>query len=805
MTAVMQRMSSFAAHPFVRWFLKPRRLPLYYAVIILTGIFYHYAPSVTWLWLILALAVESALFKLFDFVKKHPFLGGIAYLGTGFLFMVLALWMMSAGYDGALFSPDGRENQIYFYVWFMTPQSVLKAEYIGYTIALFLFFSFFIGSIAYYFTFVRYRVLMSFMVMMFPFAIYAKENEVMPVPFIIILFAGYFAVMIYCRQASAEDTAVTAPYQPGNVPELHEPGKKSPYYGKRPEILDSGFLKAAGLFVAAASIAVLVVPKPTVNADRQFLDTLLDMSTLSDFLMNAISGFNEKNDGGDYAQLPFNRALYYTKADEPLNLRMETYTNYSYATDEWSVTNYDGKPERTDYRYRYVYNNTISAVTPEPLPTDLYNTIYTAMQEHPDLAAKYGLTGLAPVNAAPYQKELQVEAASYNFAVYPSPLWTYSAAGSANRQVYRNESGVIFRYGDQRQFRERFWEQYISPQFAEEPSVQNLIGTLSSSDYSDLLMDLQSLYPADQTIADAVESCLNAQLYAASVQSRTPDDVYALAEQLTAGLHSDYEKAMKIRNYLKLGQFTYSLEFPLTDADNVQTFLFKNKTGVCWQFASAMAELCRAAGLTVRFVTGYSMSEEYDRLTGDWDYMITTEHGHAFTDVFIPGYGWMMMDATAGSAETSRAAEQTDVIGTLQYSGLILFGAAVLIVLIVVWLVPFTAERIFRANYKKRRNAQAVQDAFARLRKQWKADPAVTARVLCAEMGEFLQTDLTPLAEGVEETVYANRCTAETADRVYDAYLRAYRAWKPAQRRKRKADRAAAKAARRAETVKGSA
>jgi hypothetical protein len=120
-------------------------------------------------------------------------------------------------------------------------------------------------------------------------------------------------------------------------------------------------------------------------------------------------------------------------------------------------------------------------------------------------------------------------------------------------------------------------------------------------------------------------------------------------------------------------------------------------------------------------------------------------------------------------------------------------------------LVPFTAERMFRARYQKRRNAQAVQNAFARLRKQWKADPAVTARVLCAEMGEFLQTDLTPLAEGVEETVYADRCTPETADRVYDAYLRAYRAWKPAQRRKRKADRAAAKAARNAGTVRSSA
>ena len=48
--------------------------------------------------------------------------------------------------------------------------------------------------------------------------------------------------------------------------------------------------------------------------------------------------------------------------------------------------------------------------------------------------------------------------------------------------------------------------------------------------------------------------------------------------------------------------------------DNVRTFLFENKQGVCYQFASAMTELCRAAGLNVRYVEGYAMQQEDDRL-----------------------------------------------------------------------------------------------------------------------------------------------------------------------------------------------
>ena len=82
-------------------------------------------------------------------------------------------------------------------VWFLTPQAVLttgtfdgsgnevvsaamqmlSTEYLGYTLALFMLFTMFVATITYYYTLVRYRVLMSFVVMIFPFMIYAREDE----------------------------------------------------------------------------------------------------------------------------------------------------------------------------------------------------------------------------------------------------------------------------------------------------------------------------------------------------------------------------------------------------------------------------------------------------------------------------------------------------------------------------------------------------------------------------------------------------------------------------------------------------
>lgn len=783
-----------------RWLRMPRRIPMYYAVTILASIFYHYAPSWTWFWVLSGLLIQIGLFRLFDFVKKHPFIGGACYVIAGMCTLGLAYFMMSAGYDGALLSPDDPTLRINFFVWFMTPQSVLATQYAGFTIALYLLFAFFIGSIVYYFTMVRYRVLMSFMTMLFPFAIYAKESETMPVPCIILLFAFYFGVMIYCRQAHAEDPDVTKPFSAARREGLVMPGKKSSFFGQRPEVLDGRFLKAGGIFLTGASIIVLLVPKPTVQADRQFLDTMLDLSALSDYLESAISGFAENTDGGNYTDLTFTRALYYVKADEPLNLRVLTQTDYSYSADAWAASSFDRQPAPDDYRYSDRAG--FRSVAPDIDPSALVQLLHTAAEEHPDFAERWGLTPLVSetVESERYLRQMRAEASSYNMGVYPAPLDVLSV-GLPYGGMYQSGTGVIFRYQQSRVLRENYALQYLSPTFADSAAAQAAMSPCSTATWSALLLDLQNTLDADdplqETVQAAIDSCLSAAEYGAAVSSETPENIRALALELTADKQSDYDKAMAIRQYLKYGTFVYSLDFPITEQDNVETFLFQNRTGVCYQFASAMAELCRAAGLYTRFVEGYSMSQKYDRLTGDWDYIITTDHGHAWVDVFIAGYGWMSIDATAGSVQETRDANNVNVISTLQIAGFVMLIASLLALVLAVWLIPALREALFRRRFRRRRDAKAVQAAFARLRKQWEADPAETATVLCEKMGAYLQVDLSDLQQGFEETVYADRCSPETADRVYAAYCKAYDAFKPAKRRERKAEREAKRAARR--------
>ena len=63
--------------------------------------------------------------------------------------------------------------------------------------------------------------------------------------------------------------------------------------------------------------------------------------------------------------------------------------------------------------------------------------------------------------------------------------------------------------------------------------------------------------------------------------------------------------------------------------------ILQNRTGVCEHFSVAYATLCAASGIPVRYVVGsvYRTGEIWKR-------------GHAWNEIFLPGYGWVAVDVT---------------------------------------------------------------------------------------------------------------------------------------------------------------
>ncbi len=121
-----------------------------------------------------------------------------------------------------------------------------------------------------------------------------------------------------------------------------------------------------------------------------------------------------------------------------------------------------------------------------------------------------------------------------------------------------------------------------------------------------------------------------------------------LADKITAGASTPFEKAMALQNYLSRN-FKYSTdvgEHP-ENIDFVTSFLLDTKKGYCTYFASAMTVLCRMAGLPARYVEGYlAVPNE------NGEALVTGLDAHAWTEVYFAGFGWLTFDATPGRGMT---------------------------------------------------------------------------------------------------------------------------------------------------------
>lgn len=115
-----------------------------------------------------------------------------------------------------------------------------------------------------------------------------------------------------------------------------------------------------------------------------------------------------------------------------------------------------------------------------------------------------------------------------------------------------------------------------------------------------------------------------------------------LALKVTEGKKSDYDKACAIEEYLR--KYEYSTTVSPWDGDKIEQFLFYNQKGYCVHFASAMTRMLRSIGIPARYCEGYNASLKYRDSNGK--YRIHPTGAHAWTQVYIDGYGWMTFEPT---------------------------------------------------------------------------------------------------------------------------------------------------------------
>ncbi len=132
-----------------------------------------------------------------------------------------------------------------------------------------------------------------------------------------------------------------------------------------------------------------------------------------------------------------------------------------------------------------------------------------------------------------------------------------------------------------------------------------------------------------------------------------PQRVTQLARRITGSrnLTNPYDRAVAIERYLRQYRYNDKVEAPPEGVDAVDYFLFDSRQGYCDYYASAMVILARAAGIPARLARGYAQGEKYP----DTDvFRVREKNGHAWPELYFPGYGWVEFEPTASQALIER-------------------------------------------------------------------------------------------------------------------------------------------------------
>jgi transglutaminase-like putative cysteine protease len=141
-------------------------------------------------------------------------------------------------------------------------------------------------------------------------------------------------------------------------------------------------------------------------------------------------------------------------------------------------------------------------------------------------------------------------------------------------------------------------------------------------------------------------------------------EIAKLAKSVAGNDGNSFAKAERLCNFLRRN---YKYSSDLSDADNKEEiayhFLFRTKEGACGPFTTAFVVMCRAIGLPARSIGGFGPGD-FNEGTGMHE--IKNMHGHAWGEVYIPGYDWVPFDATPTGLLPQPTPEDNSLMGTVK-------------------------------------------------------------------------------------------------------------------------------------------
>ncbi len=114
---------------------------------------------------------------------------------------------------------------------------------------------------------------------------------------------------------------------------------------------------------------------------------------------------------------------------------------------------------------------------------------------------------------------------------------------------------------------------------------------------------------------------------------------------------SEADKIRAVTEFVRsIHPYDADTDYPPEGADFVTWFLTESDTGFCVHYATAEVILLRMIGVPARYVDGYIVSG----ISFNQEIPVDSKTSHAWFEVFIPEFGWIMGDSTPGNAGAAR-------------------------------------------------------------------------------------------------------------------------------------------------------
>lgn len=619
-------------------------LPLLFCYAVMRVIIKTYFDFYSTLFILLSVVYMGALFFVYEKIKPRKIIRGIVFIVVGAAIVSATAMLISIGRS---------TSGLWFMNWFYVSGGA-AARVDAYSGAVFTFFSFFVASIVYYFSMIRFRASGLMLAVILPFIIYGKRALSISSFDMVLMVTVYLALIIHGK-LTADDV-------------------------KHDTVFNYSYVIACLVFVTFVGMVTMFVPKPQITSylenNRNFFDFRVnsDLSAFSSLNAESSDRFGANATGELLFKVSTN------SNDNVLYLRRQTFDEF--VNERWIVND-------------NVYKN-IGYAQSNREPAGSSRAYFEKMQAATSgSSVSMDKTLLDYYASKPYaQSELRWIRLEYQDTFRPSYLCAelnIDTSDSRNSgQIYRSVHSEAYVSDESATLRD-FRYYYFPVNEATKQYAKNT--TYDTEKFLDLLSELRSTKDLSKTtysgIVNVVDYYTDRQYYSIS------DRLANLAKQITANCKNDYEKGEAIVDYFATNGYTYDLDYMPPD-ESIDYFVFESKTGSCTSYATAMTLMARSVGLPARYVEGFAA---YEKDPDDSSKLLVRDtNAHAFVECFIAGVGWMTFDPTVPEyMNVSSGSSTSSAIGTIaSYVGraALFIGAAFVLIFIV--LLDRIDERIFR-------------------------------------------------------------------------------------------------------------